>query len=355
MMFMLFILLIFVGMFFKKSKWFDFFIIAFIATISYLGKDVADFENYETAYNYISMGNYYKDLGVGWYYLCTIGAKLGLGYLQFKTLIIIVSMLLVNSTIKYFTKDCKYKSFIWSLYLIFPVLLDCVQIRFFLAEAIVLYALRFLFDSNKRGIIKYIILVLLAATVHSSVLLYLIFLLYKILGKYESKYIIIMILLTAILSIFKNEIINLLSLVINQERIQRYFYSNDTLGIKGIISYTFIIFLFYYITNVIIKKCRENRLEEEKIHFFSFISKLNILISITIALSVFDPNFFRLQRIMWIIMYISIIRLLNYDIKNITIFNISMPVSIIAIFFAIIGNLIFISLNNFNVVQSLLL
>lgn len=351
MNFLLFILIIFIGMFIKKAKWFDFLAILFLGMITYLGDNVADFENYQQAYNYISSGNEYIDLGTGWFYLCKIGAMFNLTYLQFKTILIVVSILIMNSAIKYFIKDNKYKPFIWSLYLIFPALLDCIQIRFFLAMAIILYGLRFLLGEQKRDIIKYVLVVLIASIIHSSMLLYLIFLLYKLLGKNELKYIMIIVISMFAFLMFKDQIINICSIFINSSRIQRYFYSTDSLGIKGIITYVSIIIIFYYISNIMINKIKN---EKKEITFFRFVAKLNILISIVLVFSIFDPNFFRLQRIMWILMYICALKLLDNDIRVITFLGLKLPVKLLFFLLALTGNIIFIVTTNSSIIQNFL-
>lgn len=355
MSFIFFVLLILIGMFIKKAKWFEIIVILFLGAITYFGNNVADFENYQQAYNYILAGNSYLDLGIGWFWLCKIGSILGLSYLEFKTILIVISTLIINKTIKYFARDDKYTTFFWAVYLIFPALLDCIQIRFFVAETIVLYSLRFLISDKKRDIFKYIIFVLIASTIHSSMLIYLIFLIYKVLGKYENKYIIIISIVMLMFFAFKEQVIKICSIFINAERIQRYFYSTDILGIKGLISYIFTILIFYYLTNIMIKKIRDDKnVEEKDLIFFRFIAKLNILISIVLVFSIFDPNFFRLQRIMWILMYICVLILLNNNIRYINFLGIRMPVKLLFTLLALIGNMIFITLTTPTVIQNLL-
>lgn len=354
-MFIVFMLLVFFGMFCKKSKWYNFLIIIFIATITYLGENVADLENYQRAYNHIANGNFYNDLGIGWYYLCQFSAKLNLTYIQFKTILVVISIILINNSISFFMQSKYNKPIIWVSYLIFPLLLDCIQIRFFIAEAIVLFAMRYLISNKKIDIIKYILFVLMASTIHSSVLIYLIFLLYKVLGRYESKYIAIMAVIMILFLVFKQNIIKLCSLFINEQRINRYFYSTDALGIKGIIIYVCIILVFCYISKMILKKVKSIDLNNEQIKFYEFNNKLNILISIVLVFSIFDPNFFRLQRIMWVLLYISVAKLLNNEVKDIVILNVKIPLKLLTVVIAIIGNLIFISITTPEIIECLLL
>lgn len=145
-----FCLLVIIGLFPKKIKWYDALIIIFIIAISIFGKNVADFQNYKRAYTCIEEGRRYLDLGIGWYYLCKIGTIFRLSYIQFKVLITIISYVLINNSIKFFLKGKdEYKKLIWVFYLVFPLLLDLIQVRYLIAQAIVLYFFRFLISDKK--------------------------------------------------------------------------------------------------------------------------------------------------------------------------------------------------------------
>ncbi len=113
MSFIIFLILIFIGIFINnKFKFFDLIVIAFFAILVYLITDVADYENYQNVYNWIAAGNFYKDTGLGWYYICKVGGLFGLTFRQMKCLILIISCLLIKSTIDLFVKDKKVVSFI---------------------------------------------------------------------------------------------------------------------------------------------------------------------------------------------------------------------------------------------------
>ena len=353
----LYILLICIGLFLKikKVKWYEYLVLLFIVFIVINGNNVADFENYKAAYDYISTGAIYKDLGNGWFFLCKMGAILGLSYMEFKVVIIVISFLLINNSIKYFINDNKYEKLIWAFYFIFPLLLDCIQVRFLFAEAIVIYAFRFLMNNKKSGTIIYIIFCIISALIHSSTAFYLIFAIYKFLGRYESRYIITTLLFSFIFVFSKDYIVKISSMFINENRINRYFYSNDTLGIKGFLTYGIIIMLFYYIAKVMLSEAKKNKINEKDIAFYEFNLKINIIMTVLIALSVFDPNFFRLQRIAWIFLYIGIAKLLKKKKKKININELKLSTKLIGIFIAMLGNLTLISVTTPEVIRGFLL
>ena len=99
-------LLVIIGLFPKKIKWYDALIIIFIIAISIFGKNVADFQNYKRAYTCIEEGRRYLDLGIGWYYLCKIGTIFRLSYIQFKVLITVISYVLINNFLYFLYLIC---------------------------------------------------------------------------------------------------------------------------------------------------------------------------------------------------------------------------------------------------------
>ena len=109
-----------------------------------------------------------KDFGFG--ILVYIFKVFNLDYYYLKMFIAIVGFMLINSTLKKYI--CDYKMF-FLLYLIFPFFFDVVQVRNFLAMSIFIYAIPFLLEDTKRGNIKYIITVLIAATMQKTALVYL--------------------------------------------------------------------------------------------------------------------------------------------------------------------------------------
>lgn len=109
-----------------------------------------------------------KDFGFG--ILMTIFKFFGLNYYHLKMFVSIVGIVLINNTLKKYIKD--YKLF-FVLYLIYPFFFDVVQVRNFFAMSIFIYAIQYLLEDTKKGNIKYILMVLLAATMQKTALIYL--------------------------------------------------------------------------------------------------------------------------------------------------------------------------------------
>ena len=206
---------------------------------------------------------------------------------------------------------------------------------------------------KRCGVLYYSIGIIIAAMIHSSMLFYLIFILCKVKKNYEIKYLIIIAFFALTVLFAKDYVIKISSLFINEERINRYFYSSDMIGIKGGIAYSVIIIAFYYISKLMLKSSKNVKLDNDNINFYEFNLKINILMTIAFIFSIYDPNFFRLQRISWILLYISIVKLLDNNIKSIEKFNIN--IIIIGMVMAILGNLIMISINTPEIITSFLL
>ena len=165
-----FCILIFVGFFAKdKMRLFGLTSVLFLSVLCY-GVDDPDLQNYKRAYDSIAAGNDYTDLGVIWLGLCKFFASCGFDYYMYKSVIVLVSGFFILQLINHYVKNPKYASFVWVCYLIFPAVMDLVQLRFFLASSIAIWSTQFLIDKAKYGKGKFIILMLLASAIHSSLI-----------------------------------------------------------------------------------------------------------------------------------------------------------------------------------------
>jgi len=136
----------------------------------------ADVENYTNYYNKVIMGNYPQNIEVGYLFLQKIGIWIGLNYVHFKMLSIVPCILLIHNTIKKYSDNCHYVYFFYMLYAMF---FDVVQIRNFMAISIVIFAIRFLIKDGMQNKVKYIICILLATSIHSASIFYLILIFIK--------------------------------------------------------------------------------------------------------------------------------------------------------------------------------
>lgn len=134
--------------------------------------------NYNPDYfNYLDMYNQVKAVGIGTSRGRDIGYKLlmyvaiKLGF-QFQTFLIILSVLCFLVLSEIIKKYSYNNNYVYLLYFIYPFLLDVVQVRNFLLMCIVTYSVHILVEEKKHSKIRFLILMLLALTIHSSAILY---------------------------------------------------------------------------------------------------------------------------------------------------------------------------------------
>lgn len=100
--------------------------------------------------------------------------SIGLNYHAFRLFLTILGFVLIHHTVK---KVTDRPSFFYILYMIYPFFLDAVQIRNFVAMAILIFAFPFLMKTDVKSKFYYILLIFLATSMHIMSLVYLLFLL----------------------------------------------------------------------------------------------------------------------------------------------------------------------------------
>jgi hypothetical protein len=324
-------------------------IIILISFICYGVKD-RDFEQYQIVYDYIKEGNQYTDLGIAWAQMCKAAGWMGLDYASFKLIVIIISLVIIYKAINSFLYSKSGIPFFWSCFLIFPLFLDLVQVRFFFAESILLFGFQYLLKNNKTGKWKFILLVLLASSIHSSIFFFLIFILIPYVDKFKKKMPFLVSILCIISFYAPSIAVSLATKFINVNRIERYFFSSDRTGFLGIITAILTLYCFLFIT----KKIRDSEIIDK--NFGDFLYKSNLLMWFLLPIVFFDPNIFRIQRPMWLMLYIEAISftqqshspyLLIWKKKKI---HIKQFIFLLAIF----GNLAFITIYSFDIIQKFL-
>lgn len=358
MFFVIFLLLALGALAVKNNiKYYDLTVIVFACILTYFGKNVADFDNYENVYNIISLGSVYTDIGLGWYYLCRVGAFLGLNYLQFKVLIIFLSFLLIRSTVNYYIKGQRARIILWGVVLLYPALIELVQVRFLLGEAVTIYALRFLNRRDFKNTVIYLIFVAGAYIIHSACAFYLLFVLVGIFEKIKKLLAVFVVFLSVFIFFGKGIIIKIASMILNSARVERYFSFDDGMGLLGFIAYFFTLFLFLCVSKRLVKMgtAQELALSVEERGFLNLIHQLNMLSALLLPLSMFDTNIFRLQRIMWPLLYMGMMLLYSKGVRDIVLYRIRFKLKSVCAITALCGLVVYICIFNFNIIESFLL
>ena len=126
-----------------------------------------DYYNYLKSYNYIEA---LKGSEWGYYYLAKFCSNLGVGYHQFKFIIAILGLLLIHSTVRRYLKKC---TLFYLLYFLCPFMIDATQLKNFLAMSFFIFAVPFLTESTLKGKLKYVLLIVMAASFQITAFVYL--------------------------------------------------------------------------------------------------------------------------------------------------------------------------------------
>lgn len=171
--FLLSLLLSVTTFFYKKSKILFVIIFVFMWVLFGFNYSNADFPMYQNLYNIpLSEFTFLKSEG-GYSLLMYLGKLLGLSFQQF---FIVLSGIILLLVFRFFYIFSSFPALAALCFFCFLFPLQYVILRNFLAFAIVLQGFILVLKNNQHSAIKFIFLVILAATIHISSLFYLVFL-----------------------------------------------------------------------------------------------------------------------------------------------------------------------------------
>lgn len=261
--------------------------------------DNADYDNYQRIYDSISQYGGYSGVEIGFEFVCRMGATLGLSYNGFLMIYSFIGLSLIASTARKYSTN---HAIMFILYFIYPFLVDIVQIRNFMAMALVIFATRYLVTNENKDYLKYIIFVLLASTFHYSALFYMLFLLVKI---KSYKKLIYVTLAMVIIGLFARSLFpSIVGRFLSMERYGSYFSDGTSF-------YRIILFFIYFcvsatLTYYVYKRIKSDnsvgplheadKKKREQHAFAEVVMKINILIFVAYVLVLVDVNFIRLIR-----------------------------------------------------------
>ena len=344
----IYILLIILGILLNRKINFNLLVILFTISLVYLSIKCPDYSNYENVYNHIGKGNLYLDTGIAWYYICRFFTTFKINFRIFKTIIVLISIVLINQTVKFFSNDeKKYKSFFWIIYLIFPLLLDCIQFRFVLAASITFFSFKYWNQKKISKIVFTSLLLVIATLIHSTCHFFLFSYFFQLVSKKLSdkgiiKYFLAIIVITFVIYYRKDLLIKIASHFVNGQRIERYFNQGTAAGILSIIINFLLLFINYSIIKYqcIISKNNINYSGKDK-NILETIRKINLLTFLILPLQLLDANFIRITRITWLLNLLAYIIAQRNEVKKIVLFKIKLNYANLLILLAILQNIIF--------------
>lgn len=192
-----------------KSKAISFLFMAYFFILMGLNTNTPDYESYRISYEYYGALNYSLELGFG--LIITLCKAIGLTYQQFRMVFAILYSLFSIIAVCRLTK---YRNYVLALFLFMPFVLNVSGIRFALASIIVCCGIPCLMPQCKRGIVKYVLLVLVGMTVHRAVVVYLIFCLARKKYKLQQYLFVMAVVFGGMIIMRTNILINLVQLVV---------------------------------------------------------------------------------------------------------------------------------------------
>ena len=279
-----------------------------------------DYYNYLRMYNSIQAGApIFNELRseFGYRILMKIATYFNFSFTVFLAVLTACSYLLIHSTVK---KYCKNYNYVYSLYFIFPFFLDVVQIRNFVAMSIFIFAVRYLLKNSFKSKLKYIILILLASSIHYSAALYLPMILINVKRKnLLVRGIVLFSILGSIMILINDKQIplipSLISSIFPSDKILEWFRSKTNLGFLLFWFMQMLSFLVLYFTKSLIKKKNKFPNAKEEILFVELTYWINLLAFIYLPFYLLESTFTRLMRNIISLNYISF-AIVNDNLRN---------------------------------------
>lgn len=327
---MLYITTILYGFLGRDKKYFWLWCALLFVLITNTSENFADYNNYEMIFMRIAGGEKsiaYFGITKGWYYLNRIFYSLGLSYRGMHAIIVIISFYLLHRFVC--TIMCK-ESIFWGLFIVFPGLVQVVQLRFFLGTAIIFFSLGYFIRNEKWGLSKFAIGVLIASFVHLACALFAVFFLIILYEKMNiKKAVSITIMGVLIIILFISYVPPIVSRYIPRVKYERYFLSSITTSSSTWLITITLIWALSVLIGVFcmnkLKRCTAVLVDEEEENIFADVIaprmvKCIILLVLTLPLLLFDMNFHRFIEMGYMILYVLIARLwkrwrIKYQVK----------------------------------------
>lgn len=277
----------------------------------YIGQN--DYINYKIRYDSIKNVSLFESLQVGYTLLMKVGNLLNLDFFTFRMLITAICLLLIYTTV---IKRYAYNSnYVLLMYIVYPMIIDSEHFRNFIAMTVLLVAIRFLERGLLKDKIKFLVLVLIAFSIHTAFIFYtpLIFVNTNDKNRLIKSIAAGTIFLTVVTFLNDNQIpfVQLLLKFFDDKKVIRYLSSKTNFGfLIPVILHLISIILIYWSRKVIIRKNFKTNITNElndsvncnQEKRYSDVELINLIFWINIVGMVFFPlymmstTFYRLAR-----------------------------------------------------------
>lgn len=302
----------------RKSKkiCFALFAIMFILMGFNLGN--ADYSMYAKLYVKYGSSINFNNTEILFQLFCKVCYHFNLNYNTFLMIYSFFGISLMYITVR---KCSKNMALVALLYFIFSFFLDAVQIRHFMASAIICYGLTFLIKekTSNKDIFKYLLLNIIATGFHFISICYLIFLLIPFLKKREMNNILIKTtMITCMMSILLNSslFIKFLSFFLPQSKIDAYFISGQW-KVNTLVTLILIFIQLLPLIILLISKQISKKTSIEGKQMLNNMIIVNALLMLIIPLYFYTVEFGRVFRGVILLNYICLTNIIRkYSYKN---------------------------------------
>ena len=263
------------------------------------------------AYKYLYSHNDYFSVEPGYIYLTNVFLLLNLDYSIFKLIIFLLFFALIFLRFKeYKLINVRVALLIWFLS---SYCFDIEQSRFTISASIIILGSWFLEKKGIIGVFGYIVAVIIATSVHSSSLFFMVLLLYKLKSESIKKPIaIIAIGLSLIFKLNFSRLFleNLLFALLNNGRIYMWFSNSTKFGWIGPL---IIQFSFYFLIKKGLKSMEKRTcVDIGHLRFVRFSYKICLIMFLAVPLYMISFEFLRLNRMLFCIYFCSLLIICRY-------------------------------------------
>lgn len=291
------------ALFRKQSKIVSVVSVAFIGFLFVGNSSNPDLLNYIRYYENVIYSGFQSEniLEVGYWLINKLANYIGLDFFQFKLVIFIVCSLLIRRTV---IRYCMNYNLLVAFYMTYAMFMDIIQIRNFIALSLFIFAFPYLLDGTKN-IKRYLLIIAFATLIHSSAVIYFIFLLIRLKNRKllirMGTFLSVLFVLFILANNNKMPFAELLLSSISDARFERYLTAQTRWG--------FLIPLFLQIINfVMVSFLRKHLLMKEQIQnekkwhdFINSVYFANSLLFIITPLFMMTITFYRIPRNMIIL------------------------------------------------------
>ena len=289
-----------------------FIVILVIVFVNYGAQDVlrivdaqyTDQHYYKLSYDGVLNNLYFER---GYLFITSLFKQLGFSYLQFKLIAASAATILIYFSIGSF--NINY-CFVLFLYFISSFQTDLEQSRCFFAMSLVIYAMRYLLNQGVMNTVKYSALIIIAGTIHTVALFFLVLLLCN----YKKGYNILNLLFPIIVVVsvpikevpqVRQLIISLIYFVTKSERVAIFLAFTTGLGFYAcVIMHGALLLLFNHYR----KMLKDHVFKDDRAYnYVRVVYRCLQLLSLAIPLYIFSTEFLRMFRSLFIMFYVAIL------------------------------------------------